>query len=358
MSRSRRVFFAAAWVLFLASGSHADAQRSTICPGGTIALDISAGSKPFVHMRLGNHEGNFLIDTGATRTEVDAALYHAEPGSKIDLEGSSLPTLVGGTFYVVDFSSEKAFAPRGGFAGAIGTDVLSTRIVEFHYEAAHPYLALSTKSCDARTLEDAGFVAIPQQGYGASEAWRSWLASRSAPDAEIARRSNLPIIRARIGKVIAPFWLDSGFGGGTTRRLPIQINGAILSRLRDAGVALKQAGSVVITDCEGHRATDPLWQVDGKPIVFTTEEGAPLFEYAAPTLQVRGRTPCGTIGNWPEPIGAVGTLFLPRWHTVVFDGPNKRVWVPKAVTPALRAARRNAHGASLLACGENSVCED
>jgi len=333
VSRSRWVLFVAVcWTLTL--GGHARAQQPTVCPGETIALDVSAASKPFVHMRLGNHEGNFLVDTGATRTEVDAALYRAEPGTRIDLEGSSLPTLTGGAFWAVDFSSQKSFAPRGGFAGAIGTDVLSTRTVEFHYEAAHPYLVLSTKHCDPQVFENAGFVAIEQQGYGASEAWRTWTAAQLKPGTEIARRANLPIVYARIGTVMAPFWLDSGFGDRSARSLPLQINGMILSRLRDTGVAMKRTGSVTSSDCEGNRATDALWQLDDAPIVFTTAEGRRLFAYDLPTLQLRGRTACGTIGDWSESIGAVGTLFLPRWGTVVFDGPNRRVWVRKSVTVA------------------------
>src|SRR5581483_6187783 len=53
---------------WLMLGASAWAQPM-ICPGGTIALDISAAAKPFVRMRLGGREGNFLIDTGATRTQ-------------------------------------------------------------------------------------------------------------------------------------------------------------------------------------------------------------------------------------------------------------------------------------------------
>ncbi|MBV8837070.1 MAG: hypothetical protein JO000_11060 [Alphaproteobacteria bacterium] len=320
--------------LWLVLGATGHAQPAMICPGGAIPLDISAASKPFVRMRLGEHEGNFLIDTGATRTHVDAGLYGVAPGSRIALQGSSLPTLAGGTFWAVDLSSQSPFAPHGGFAGAIGTDILSTRTVEFHYEAPRPYLVLSTQLCDPQLFEDAGFVAIAQQGYGASDAWRTWVASRVAPETEIARRSNLPIIYARIGAVIAPFWLDTGLGDRTARQLTLHVNGAILSQLRDADVAMRRAGSVISSDCQGHRTSNALFRVDDAPIVFTTAEGKTLFAYDVPLLQLRGKTPCGTIGNWGEPIGTVGTLFLPRWGTVVFDGPNKRVWVRRSATVA------------------------
>src|SRR5581483_8399716 len=198
-------------------------------------------------------EGNFLIDTGATRTQVDAGLYGVAPGSRIALSGSSLPTLAGGTVWAVDLSSQKPFAPPGGFAGAIGTDVLGTRTVEFHYEAARPYLVLSTQLCDPQRFEDAGFIAVAQQGYGASDAWRAWIASRLEPGAEIARRANLPIIYARIGGVIAPFWLDTGLGDRAARQLTLHVNGAVLASLRDANVAMRRAGTVINSDCQGNR---------------------------------------------------------------------------------------------------------
>jgi hypothetical protein len=325
----------ASWLLLV---GHASAQQPMLCPGGTISLDVSAASKPFVRMRLGNREGNFLIDTGATRSFVDARLYGVAAGATIGINGSSLPTLEGGTFLAVDLSSENAFAPPGGFAGAIGTDILSTRTVEFHYEVARPYLGLSTQRCDPRVFEDAGFVSILQQGYGETEAWRTAFASRVGPRSEIVRRANLPIIYARIGAVSAPFWLDSGLGNGTNPHAAVEINDAILTRLRRSGAALKRAGDVINSDCEGHRAKDPLWQVAGGPIVLTTADGKPLFEYEMPTLQLLRKTTCGTAGNWPEPIGAIGARFLPRWGTVVFDGPNRRVWVPKSATTPAKVA--------------------
>jgi hypothetical protein len=135
------------------------------------------------------------------------------------------------------------------------------------------------------------------------------------------------------------------------------INEAILNRLRETGVAMKRAGVSVNSDCQGHRREDALWQIDDEPIVFTTEDGSVLFEYGPPEIEVGGGSPC--LGNWSEPIGTLGALFLPRLGTVVFDGPNQRVWVPKAgtVAPAQDAFRgmafaRNEYGAWSLSIRE------
>lgn len=318
------------------------AERAMLCPGGgAIEVTISSSSQPYVRMRLGTHEGNFLIDTGMTYSDVDAALYGVAPGATVKLGGSSLPTLESATFIATDLSPQKPFAPNGGVAGRIGTDILSSRTVEFHFESPIPYLVLSTQRCPARVFEDAGFVSIAQPGFGASSPWLSWLLSRFTGRTDILRRANAPIIYARIGSVRVPLWLDTGWGSGATRHMPFPINEAILDRLRDAGVAMRRAGTSVGSDCDGRRHEDAVWKVDNEPIALTTEEGSVLFEYGPPELEVLGRSSCGTAGNWSEPIGTVGALFLRRWGTVVFDELNQRVWIPKAgtIAPAQDAFR-------------------
>jgi hypothetical protein len=311
-------------VLWLSLADQGQAQQQTQCPGASVPLDISFASKPFVRMRLGDREGNFLIDTGATQSNVDAGLFGVAVGSQVKIAGSSLPTLEGGVFTAVDLAQQQQFAPPGGRAGSIGTDILGSRTVEFHYEAVQPYLVLSKQRCVPRRFEDAGFVAVLQQGFHAADTAWFWTRMRHA------NQVNLPVIYIQLGTVKAPLWLDSGWGYGTSKHLIVFVNTALFEQLREAGIAMKRAGSAITSDCQGNRSEDDLWQVDTVPLVFTTQDGQPLFEYAAPTLQVRGKSPCGTIGNRPEPVGTVGALFLPRWGTVVFDGLNERVWVPRA----------------------------
>jgi hypothetical protein len=297
--------------------------QEQICPGVSVALDISFASKPFVRMRLGSHEGNFLIDTGATQSSVDAGLFGVAVGSQVKIAGSSLPTLEGGIFTAVDLAQQQQFVPPGGHAGSIGTDILGSRTVEFHYEAAQPYLVLSKQHCTPNQFEKAGFVSIRQQGYHASNTWGSWIKSRLLGPGP----PNLPVIYVQLGVVNAPLWLDSGWGYGTSKHLSVFVNAPLFEQFRGAGIAMTRAGTAVNSDCQGNRSEDDLWQVDTAPLVFTTQDGRPLFEYAAPSLQVRGKSPCGTIGNRRESIGTIGALFLPRWGTVVFDGLNERVWV-------------------------------
>src|SRR5438128_2697544 len=105
------------------------AQQPMACPGAAVSVDTSVMSSPYVHMRLGNREGYFLVDTGATYSTVDAGTFGLERGAKATLEGSSFPTITGGVFEAVDLSHFEA--PGGREAGVIGTDFLSLRTVEF-----------------------------------------------------------------------------------------------------------------------------------------------------------------------------------------------------------------------------------
>jgi hypothetical protein len=205
---SGRLVAFAAWLLFAAPGH---AQEHMLCPGTTVPLDISFASKPFVRLRLSNREGNFLIDTGANNSTLDAGLYGVAEGSKVKIVGSSLPALDGEFFVAQDFAKQQQFAPLGGYAGIIGTDVLSSRIVEFHYEAVKPYLVISQQRCPANRFEEAGYVSISQPDFRPTGTWWSWAKSLL----HRADRLNLPVIYAQIGAIRAEVWLDSGWGYGS-----------------------------------------------------------------------------------------------------------------------------------------------
>jgi hypothetical protein len=88
--------------------------QSAVCSGGSIGLDISVEATPHVHMQLGGRSGNFLIDTGASTSSVDARIFGVMVGSSIRIRGSSFPTVSGGDFAVFDWNH--APAPPGGLA--------------------------------------------------------------------------------------------------------------------------------------------------------------------------------------------------------------------------------------------------
>jgi hypothetical protein len=48
---------------------------TSICGGARIPIDTSVFSKPFVNLTLGGNNGSFLIDTGATQSQIDMRRY-------------------------------------------------------------------------------------------------------------------------------------------------------------------------------------------------------------------------------------------------------------------------------------------
>jgi hypothetical protein len=293
-----------------------------VCPGGSIPLDISIAATPYVRMQLAGRNGNFLVDTAASASSVDGATFSLTPGSNARLEGSTFPTITGGNFAVFDWSH--APAPPGGLAGVIGTDFLSLRVAEFHYDAREPYLGVSEERCPPRHFEDAGFTSISQDGYFSSD-----------PTRLRASTLNIPVAFIRVGSVIAPAQIDSGFSETSGVRGVVQINEALFAELRNAGIAMIPFTEITlsVTDCRGGAFVPALWQVKGALLQITTREGKALFEYEELLLEVKPTPPaCGGIAASPEPMGQIGAEYLRRWGTVVLDPFNERVWL-KARTP-------------------------
>jgi hypothetical protein len=293
-----------------------------VCPGGSIPLDISVAATPFVRMQLAGRNGNFLVDTAASVSSVDGAAFSLTPGSNARLEGSTFPTIAGGNFAVFDWS--KAPAPPGGLAGVIGTDFLSLRVAEFHYDAREPYLEVSAQRCPPRQFEDAGFTSISQDGYYSSDP------TRLRPNTR-----NIPVVFIRIGSVIAAAQIDSGFGESSGVRGVVQINEALFAALRNAGIAMTPFTEISfsLTDCRGNVSIPALWQARGVPLQITTGEGKTLRQYEELLLEIKP-TPaaCGGIATSPEPMGQIGAEYLRRWGSFVLDPFNERVWL-KAQAP-------------------------
>ena len=146
----------------------------------------------------------------------------------------------------------------------IGTDFLSLRIAEFHYDARQPYLTVSQQRCPARQFEDGGFTSISQEGYYSADS------TRLRPNT-----LNIPVIFIRVGSVIAPAQIDSGFSESGGVRGVVQINEALFRDLGNAGIIMNPFTTVAfsITDCRGNRAVPALWRVQGSPLQITTRGG-------------------------------------------------------------------------------------
>jgi hypothetical protein len=310
------------WLLaiFVSFGSTGAFALDAACPGSTIPLDVSVAATPHVRIELAGRSGDFLVDTGASASSVDGGTFSLMPGPNAQLAGSTFPTITGGNFAVFDWS--RAPAPSGRLAGVIGTDFLSLRIAEFHYDSSEPYLGVAELRCPPRRFEDAGFTPISQQGYYSADS------TRLRPNT-----LNIPVIFVRVGLVIAPAQIDTGFSETGSVRGVVQVNEALFAGLRNAGIAMTPFTEVQfsIRDCRGNDVTPALWQLKGVPLQIATREGNALFAYEDALLEVKPTpTVCGGIATTSEPMGQIGAEYLRRWGAVVLDPFNEQVWLKAA----------------------------
>ena len=304
------------------------AQPPAACPGTSTPLDISAGYAPFARMRLGDRDGNFIIDTGTNFSAVNSAFFGLTPGTEIMLGGSSLPTIGAGTFKVLDFGAHSS--PPGGFGGLIGADLLANRVATFRYDSPAPDLIISTQPCPATQLEQAGFIPISMNGYNAADA----AGIRSL-------WSGQPTIFIRIGSIFAAIGIDTGHTeiGPGLRPGTLQINEALFQRLRAAGIVMQRGRPIASVNCRGEIAERAIWRVMDAPLLFATETGRELFRYQPPMLEVFSTdSVCGTIEASSTPFGLVGALYLKLWGELVVDPQNQRVFVsPQRAAPIYKA---------------------
>ena len=304
-------FFAAVLLALSVATTTAAMAGASICGDTRIPIDTSVLSKPFVNLALGGDNGNFLLDTGTTRSQVDMRRYGVSEGSKIFLSGFSLPLMQGGLFTAADLRPFSA--PIGGSLGTVGTDLLSLRSLEFHYEQPQPFATLG-RACDQAVLRNAGFVAVGLPGYYGADLSRL---KSGMP--------NVPVIGLRIGQITFPAQVDTGYGD-----LPqgvVQINAALMKILRDTGMPVHSLPSDVVTvSCFG-TYTYERWQIEHDELSIVTLDRHTAASYPPPLLEVKTDTRCSGISTFAEPFAQIGASWLSRWGTSVFDGLSSAVWI-------------------------------
>jgi hypothetical protein len=296
----------------IAGQEWAQADAASACPGFDIAIDASIGGTPVVSIVVGGRRGNFLIDTGATQSAVDAQSYDVVPGTRSDLDG----VFAGQTRFSFLAGQMRSYrAPPHGQQGRIGTDVLSQYAVVFSYQAPSPHLTVRSAPCDADALKRAGYSEIGLPGHYASEQ------GRRGPDS-----ANVPVIGLSIGSLTLAAQIDTGFADESTPYV-IQANAALLTALRNHGVAMHPLPAASTLGCAGVR-TFERWQVDATSLRLTTTNDAAIAIYPPPLLEIKDDVACGGIAALKEPFGQIGASWLKRWRTTIVDGPSGRVWVP------------------------------
>jgi hypothetical protein len=328
-------------LLSLLISHSAAANEEVLCAGTVVPLTLSSGHSPYVRTRLGSHEGYFQVDTGSTISTVDAELFRRPVNAVVLLEDFAFPSFPRGSFTALKFRPIPGLR-EGRQIGQVGADFLRRRSVEFHYEAAAPYLVISDQACSAERLKSAGFLATDQKGYFGTD---------------ISRLGgiNRPVIFAHFGSIVIPAWIDTGFdeasGGGA-----VLVNDLVMSKLRSAGIALSPAGSGQAINCHGERLETKLWRVVDTPMQITNEQSRGLFGYGPPLLAIFPRSSCGGPGNSNMPVAMLGATYVNWWGTLVLDGITEQVWLSpaRAHLPSRPATPPKPVGRQALAIAESN----
>lgn len=297
MARLSAAAFAAAWFAIAAGAPRADAD----CLDERVPLDLSVGGTPFAALDVGGQRGLFLIDTGATRSAVDARRYRLAPGADAVLD-ARLCGAAPATFRAEEMSEYRA--PPGGQAGRIGMDMLGPLRLEIAAGGPSPSLTLSSTPFDRNALAAAGFVEIDR-----------------ARDAGAVT----PTVGLAIGAVTFPAQLDTGFNDSVTPGV-VQGNAALLGALREAGVAMAPAPGAATFGCSGLR-TYPRWRIETAELALIGTNGARVAAYSLPLIEVKDDAACGGIAASSTPFAQIGASWLGRWRNVAIDGPSGAVWI-------------------------------
>ncbi|MGO9422922.1 hypothetical protein [Roseiarcus sp.] len=282
------------------------------CGNVRLPLDVSIGGTPVATLDVGGRRGAFLIDTGATLSAVDAKSYGLVPGSRVDRKVPFCsPARI--AFRAEDMGAYRA--PAGKQRGRIGTDLLGSLAVVFSYGESPPSMTVRTDSPNPASLTATGLVEVGWRGR-----------TRPAPR-ETPASNGVPVIALAIGPVMVPAQLDTGFDDVDDPGI-LQGNAALLTALRDRGVAMRPAPSAGTLGCAGVRAY-PRWRIEAAGLAVIAADGTRAATYPPPLIEIKDDVGCVGIAASAEPFAQIGASWLGRWRTTILDGSGGEVWIPR-----------------------------
>jgi hypothetical protein len=129
------------------------ATAEVTCPGTRLSLKTpSLSAAPYVDLALDRKKGPWLIDYGNTASAVSSTFW-TMPAATVELSGFTFPTHPAGKrSYPIKPMGQKPIGV-GEARGVVGTDILKTATLEFHYEDANePYVVVSKPACDPQKV--------------------------------------------------------------------------------------------------------------------------------------------------------------------------------------------------------------
>ena len=279
-----------------------------LCGGRAYARSsVPYGASPYVELTADGIKGAFLLDYGATRSSLSAAVFPGPDGS-VRKAAISLPGIENGDFQLARY--DLLYQPGKGQLGVIGDDLLSRLTVQLTESTAF----LGVEPCQPEAIAARGLTPIAQDGFFSSD-----------PSMTRAGLPNVPVVFLRLGEVRAFAQIDTGYEDVVYPR-SVDINQALFDGLIRSGVKMNRIGEIDVWTCEG-RERRPVYQVKDRALAIENEQGKAIVETEDFHLIVKSANACGGIADLPEPAAQLGASFLRLFGTVIFDPKTARVWL-------------------------------
>ena len=176
-------------------------DRGALCGGRAFARSgVPFGASPYVELTADGIKGAFLLDYGATRSSLSAAVFPGPDGS-VRKAAISLPGIENGDFHLARY--DLLYQPGKGQLGVIGDDLLSRLTVQLTESTAF----LGVEPCRPDALFARGLTPIVQNGFFSSD-----------PTMTRAGLPNVPVVFLRLGEVRAFAQIDTGYEDAVYRR--------------------------------------------------------------------------------------------------------------------------------------------
>ena len=291
-----------------------------LCGGRSYArISVPSGASPYVELAADGVRGPFLLDYGATRSSLSAAVFSGPDGST-KTAAVSLPGIERADFHLARYYL--MLQPGKGQLGVIGDDLLSRLTVQLTESTAF----LSTESCRPEALLARGLTPVAQNGFFSSD-----------PSKVSAGLPNVPVVFLRLGDVRVWAQIDTGYEDFVYSR-SVDINQALFDRLVASGAKLDRVEDIDIWTCDG-REHRPVYRIRGRPLTIEDQEGKKIVETEEFHLVVKPANSCGGIADMKEPAAQLGASFLNLFGTVIFDPRNTTVWLGGPRDPAAGPGR-------------------
>ena len=260
-----------------------------LCGGRSYArISVPTGASPYVELAADGVMGPFLLDYGATRSSLSAAVFSGPDGS-IKTAAVSLPGIERADFHLARYYL--MLQPGKGQLGVIGDDLLSRLTVQLTESSAF----LSTESCRPEALLARGLTPVAQNGFFSSD-----------PSKVGAGLPNVPVVFLRLGDVRVWAQIDTGYEDFVYSR-SVDINQALFDRLVASGAKLDRVEDIDIWTCDG-REHRPVYRVKGRPLTIEDQEGKKIVETEEFHLVVKPANSCGGIADMKRTRGPTRRL--------------------------------------------------